>query len=77
MFNCLNIIFNVNTLLEPYLPFSFDIVSDYLNQSNLSWEYKKVNAIKIKEDITPLYTRYDKKLIEEETIRHLNKRIAN
>ena len=77
LFNCLNIIFNVNTLLEPYLPFSFDIVSDYLNQSNLSWEYKKVNAIKIKEDITPLYTRYDKKLIEEETIRHLNKRIAN
>ena len=77
LFNCLNIIFNVNTLLEPYLPFSFDIVSDYLNQSNLSWEYKKVNAIKIKEDITPLYTRYDKKLIEEETIRHLNKRKAN
>ena len=77
LFNCLNIIFNVNTLLEPYLPFSFDIVSHYLNQSNLSWEYKKVNAIKIKEDITPLYTRYDKKLIEEETIRHLNKRIAN
>ena len=29
------------------------------------------------QEIKELYTRYDKKLIEEETIRHLNKRIAN
>ena len=73
LLNCVNIISNVNTLLKPYLPFSCDIVEDYINISNPNWKYVPVKDIKIKEEIKPLYERYDKKVIEEE----INKLNAN
>lgn len=66
LFNCVNIIYNVNTLLKPYLPFSCEIVDNYLNKSTNKWEYEKVSDIKIESDIKPLYIRYDKSIIEEE-----------
>lgn len=66
LFNCVNIIFNVNTLLKPFLPYSSKKVEDYLNCCNDSWNYKHVESVIINTDILPLYERYDKKRIEEE-----------
>lgn len=72
LFNCVNIIYNVNTLLKPYLPFSCEIVDKYLNKSNNRWEYEKISNIKIESDIKPLYERFDKSVIEEEKQRLKN-----
>ena len=69
LYNCVNIISNVNTLLKPYLPFSCEKVEDYLNIENSKWEYVSVGDISIKSEIAPLYERYDKKVIEEEVER--------
>ena len=69
LYNCVNIISNVNTLLKPYLPFSCEKVEDYLNIENSKWEYVPVGDISIKPEIAPLYERYDKKVIEEEVER--------
>lgn len=66
LFNCVNIIYNINTLLKPYLPFSCDIVEKYINSSNDKWEYKQTDKVKIDENINPLYERYDKKIIDEQ-----------
>ena len=66
LFNCVNIIYNINTLLKPYLPFSCDKVDNYLNISNCSWCYKPISSISISADIKPLYERYDKTIIDEE-----------
>ncbi len=73
LLNCVNIISNVNTLLKPYLPFSCETVEDYINIYNNEWKYVAVKDIKIKEEIKPLYERYDKKVIEDE----VNKLNAN
>ena len=73
LYNCVNIISNVNTLLKPYLPFSCEKVEDYLNIENSKWEYISVGDISIKPEIAPLYERYDKKVIDEE----VNKLNAN
>ncbi len=66
LFNCVNIIANINQLLKPFLPFSSLKVEDYLNLRNDEWKYKVVDIVNIKKDIEPLYERYDKTLIEEE-----------
>ncbi len=66
LFNCINIIYNINTLLKPFLPFSANTIDSYLNSSNNEWNYKKITNVKIKNDIKPLYERYDKKRIDEE-----------
>lgn len=66
LFNCCNIIYNVNTLLKPYLPFTCDKVDEYLRISNNNWGYKSIDKVDISNDINPLYERYDKKIIDEE-----------
>ena len=66
LFNCTNIIYNVNNLLKPYIPFSCEKVDTYLNQQIETWEYKKFSKLTLSEDIKPLYQRYDKSVIEEE-----------
>ena len=66
LFNCCNIIYNVNTLLKPYLPFTCDKVDEYLRISNSNWGYKSIDKVDISNDINPLYERYDKKIIDEE-----------
>ncbi len=66
LFNCVNIIFNVNTLLKPYLPFSCEKVEKYLNNKVSNWEYKTISNILLSKDIKPLYERYDKSKISEE-----------
>lgn len=69
LYNCVNIIYNVNQLLRPFLPFSSDIIDEYLGIKNDEWKYKKILTVKIKEKIEPLYQRYDKSVIEEEVNR--------
>lgn len=74
LYNCVNIIANINTLLKPYIPFSCSITENYINFNHKEWKYVEVDKVKIKEDIKPLYTRYDKKLIEEEINNFISKR---
>ncbi len=74
LFTCVNIIYNVNNILKPFLPFSSEKVEEYLNNSNSKWEYSEIEDVNLKQNITPLYERYDKKLIEEETSKLLKLR---
>lgn len=66
LFNCCNIIYNVNTLLKPYLPFTSEKVEKYLKISNNNWGYRPIDKVDILNGIKPLYERYDKKIIDEE-----------
>ena len=66
LFNCVNIIYNVNTLLKPFLPFTSEIVEGYLNCVNNNWAYEKIKEVNIKGDIKPIYERYDKSRVDEE-----------
>ena len=66
LYNCCNIIYNINLLLKPYLPFSAEKVEEYFKVSSEEWIYKKIDKVEILEDVQPLYERYDKKVIEEE-----------
>ena len=74
LFTCVNIIYNVNNMLKPFLPFSGVKVEQYLNNYNKEWKYEEIESINISKDIEPLYERYDKKLIEEETAKLLKLR---
>lgn len=66
LFNCVNIIYNVNNLLKPFLPFSCETVEDYLRLKNNEWKYERIGVVKIKDNVEPLYIRYDKSIIEKE-----------
>lgn len=69
LYNCVNIIYNVNTLLKPYLPNSCNTVENYLNINNNTWNYEQISEVNINSDIKPLYERYDKSRIAEEVDR--------
>ena len=73
LYNCCNIIFNINNLLKPYLVDSTILVEQYLNSKNNKWSYKRLNSINLYNDIKPLFERIDKKVIEEEN----NNKIKN
>ena len=66
LFNCVNIIYNINTLLKPYLPFSSCKVEEFIKSTNNEWKYKCIEKVNISNDLKPLYERYDKSRIEEE-----------
>ena len=66
LFNCVNIVSNVNTLLKPYLPFSCEKVESFLNTMVSKWEYNVILNVSLSKDIKPLYERYDKRVIDEE-----------
>ena len=66
LYNCLNIISNINTLLKPFLPDTCLKVEDYININNNEWIYKRIDKVSIKSDIEPLFIRYDKSRIDEE-----------
>ena len=66
LYNCVNIIFNINTLLKPYLPFSCEKVEQYLNETTSNWKYTPISNVSLNNEIKPLYERYDKSKIEEE-----------
>lgn len=69
LYNAVNIIYNVNNLLKPYLPFSSEKVETYLKTSLNKWEYSPIRTVQILADIQPLYTRYDKNVIAEEILK--------
>ena len=66
LFNCVNIVSNVNTLLKPYLPFSCEKVESFLNTMVSKWEYNVILNVSLSKEIKPLYERYDKRVIDEE-----------
>ena len=66
LYNCVNIIFNINNLLKPYLIESTVKVEDYLNNSINEWKYERLNKVELKSNIEALFVRYDKSLIDEE-----------
>lgn len=66
LYNCCNIIYNVNNLLKPYLIESTVKVEKYLNDSIDKWEYKKLEKVDLSNEIEALFIRYDKSLIDEE-----------
>lgn len=71
LYNCCNIIFNINTLLKPYLVQTTKQVEKYLKKENRNWEYKKLENVDLEKEIKPLFIRQDQKKIEEE-IKNLN-----
>ena len=66
LYNCCNIIFNINNLLKPYFVETTKKVEDYLNSTNSSYSYKKIGSINLTKEISPLFIRYDKDLIKIE-----------
>ena len=66
LYNCCNIILNINNLLKPYFVETTKRVETYLNASINEWNYKKLNCVNLSKEINPLFIRYDKSLIEEE-----------
>ena len=66
LYNCCNIIFNINNLLKPYLIETTKYVEEFLNDKIDKWKYRRLNNINLFKEIKPLYTRYDKSIIEKE-----------
>ena len=66
LYNCCNIIFNINNLLKPYLFETTKKVEEYLNSNIDSWNYQKLDGVQLSKEIEPLFIRYDKTKIEEE-----------
>ena len=66
LYNCCNIIFNVNNLLKPYLVETTKKVEEYLNSNISIWNYQKLEKVELSEKINPLFIRYDKKIIVQE-----------
>lgn len=66
LYNCCNIIFNINNLLKPYLIETTKYVDSFLNYSIDKWEYERLNTVNLSKEIIPLYERYDKSVIDEE-----------
>ena len=60
LFNCCNIIFNINNLLKPYLIDSTQKVERYLNSSIDTWKYQRLEQVNLAKKIEPLFVRYDK-----------------
>ena len=66
LYNCCNIIYNVNNILKPYIIESTPKVEKYLNKSISKWEYTRLDEVNLSSEIEALFIRYDKSLIEEE-----------
>lgn len=66
LYNCCNIIFNINNLLKPYFIETTKKVEEYLNDNISSWNYQKLEKVELAKEINPLFIRYDKKVIGEE-----------
>lgn len=75
LYNCVNIIFNINNLLKPYLVDTTIKVEEYIHCFNKEWNYKSIDKVDLVENIDPLFIRYDKKVIDEEKQNILNSRI--
>jgi len=65
LYNCVQIITNLATLLQPFLPFSSQKIANWLNLHN-QWKPQYIQAGTKIPDISILFARLDKKIIEEE-----------
>lgn len=74
LFNCCNIIYNVNTLLKPYLPNTSSKVEEFIKKDNNEWKYERLDKANVLDNLTTLFERYDKKVIEEEKVIILDSR---
>ena len=66
LYNCCNIILNINNLLKPYLIESTVKVEKYLNKGINGWNYERLEEVNLEKEIEALFIRYDKSLIDEE-----------
>ena len=66
LYNCCNIIFNINNLLKPYLFETTKKTEEYLNNNISNWNYQRLDNVELSKEIEPLFKRYDKSKIEEE-----------
>jgi methionyl-tRNA synthetase len=66
LYNCCNIIFNINNLLKPYFVETTKKVEEYFNSNINNWNYQKLEKVELVKEINPLFIRYDKKIIDEE-----------
>lgn len=66
LYNCCNIIFNINNLLKPYLIETTKKIENFFNENITTWKYTKLSKVKLSKDIKPLFTRYNKELINQE-----------
>ena len=66
LYNCCNIIYNINNLLKPYLIDTTLKVEKYLNSSNNEWKYERLDKVELSSEIEALFVRYDKSQIEKE-----------
>jgi len=69
---CVQIIANLSTLLEPFLPTSSNKIRNMLQIETLDWEYTEVPSGSKIGTVTILFERINKKTIEEETERLKN-----
>ena len=77
LYNCCNIILNINNLLKPYFIETTKSVENYLNASINEWYYKRLNFVNLSKEINPLFIRYDKSKIEEEKSKLTQKKKSN
>ena len=66
LYNCCNIIFNINNLLKPYLVETTKKVEDYLKSDINEWNYRRLEKVDLLSEITPLFVRYEKAKIAQE-----------
>ena len=66
LYNCCNIIFNINNLLKPYLVETTKKVETYLKSNINEWNYRRLEKVDLLSKITPLFVRYDKAKIAQE-----------
>ena len=59
LYNCCNIILNVNNLLKPYLIESTPKVEKYLNKAIKTWNYERLDEVNLEKEIEALFVRYD------------------
>nr|MBP3599436.1 methionine--tRNA ligase [Eubacterium sp.] len=65
LYQCVQIIANLSTVLEPFLPFSSAKVREWLHVDN-AWKRKEVPSGYVLPEIHILFERIDKKVVEEE-----------
>ena len=68
LFNCVQMIANLSVLLQPFLPFSSQKVFQWLSL-DIKWEKQSVLCSHVLPDISTLFERIDKNVINEETAR--------
>ncbi|MCX7708305.1 MAG: methionine--tRNA ligase [Clostridia bacterium] len=66
LFTCIQIIANLSSLLEPFIPFSAEKIRHMLNISGPTWKYHSVDAATRLLQVEILFERIDKNVIEEE-----------